>query len=60
MDFFRGQNTAYFSWEFFSKYDTGPVKLPGISRNGPLESVVLFNEAVIQAEQLSVRIKTLN
>ena len=30
MDFVRGQNTLY-----FSKYDFGPVKLPGLSRNGP-------------------------
>ena len=32
MIFIRGQNTQH----FFSNYDFGPVKLPGLSRNGPL------------------------
>ena len=31
MDFIRDQNTRYFYWDF----DFGPVKLPGLSRNGP-------------------------
>ena len=40
MDFIRGQNTPYFSWNLISKYDFGPVKLPGLSRNGPQNSKV--------------------
>ena len=36
MDFIRGQNTPYFSWNFDLKYDFGPVKLPCLSRNGAL------------------------
>ena len=37
MDFITGQNTPYFSWGFdFKICDSGPVKLPGLSRNGPL------------------------
>ena len=38
MDFIRGQNTLYFSWDFDFKirYPAGPVKLPGLSRNRPL------------------------
>ena len=35
MDFIRGQNTATFLGNLISKYDFGPVKLPGLSRNGP-------------------------
>ena len=35
MDFIRGQNTSYFFRDFDFKYDFGPVKLPGLSRNGP-------------------------
>ena len=38
MDFIRGQNTAYFSWDLNSKYDYGPVKLLELSRNGPLDT----------------------
>ena len=36
MDFIRGQNTPYFSWDFDFKIWFGSVKLPGLSRNGPL------------------------
>ena len=35
MDFIRGQNTPTFLETLISKYDFGPVKLPGVSRNGP-------------------------
>ena len=35
MDFIRGQDTPYFLETLISKYDFGPVKLPGLSRNGP-------------------------
>ena len=40
MDFIKGQNTRYFSWDFdfkilvLARYN---VKLPGLLRNGPLD-----------------------
>ena len=41
MDFIRGQKSTLFFFEsLISKYDTGPVKLPGLSRNGPQGRVV--------------------
>ena len=40
MDFIRGQNTPYSSWDFDFKYVFGPVKLQGLSRNGPQGRVV--------------------
>ena len=41
MDFIRGQNTPYFLETLISIYDFGPVKLPGLSRNGPLKGNML-------------------
>ena len=40
MDFIRGRNTPYFLENMILKYDFGPVKLPGLSRNAPLAPVV--------------------
>ena len=39
MDFIKGQNRTQdtFLENLISKYDTGPVKLPELSRNGPLD-----------------------
>ena len=34
MDFIRGQNTPYFSWDFdFKMWFQNMIKLPGLSRN---------------------------
>ena len=35
INFIRGQNTPTFLETLISKYDSGPVKLPGLSRNEP-------------------------
>ena len=37
MDFIRGQNHPTFLETLISKSDSGPFKLPGLSRNGPLK-----------------------
>ena len=37
MDYIRGQNTPH----CFGEFDFGPVKLPGLSRNGPQVSVTI-------------------
>ena len=40
MDFIRGEKTSYFLGTLILKYDFGPVKLLGLSRNMPLDSTL--------------------
>ena len=53
MGFIRDQNTPYFLDTLISKSESGPVKLPGLSRNGPLD-----RKMGSQSPHLTITIRT--
>ena len=59
MDFFRGQNTPYLSWDFDFKYDFGPKKLTGLLRNSsprsPTRLFYLRHQLVSERTRVSLQ-----
>ena len=56
MDLIRVQNTPYFFEILISKSDFGPVKVLGLSRNGPQEQLDKINGA---SQHLGLSLRTI-